>query len=36
MGEANFAVLNQHNFDTKVIQPGLAVVEFWSENCVPL
>ena len=36
MGEANFAVLNQHNFDTEVMHgPGLAVVEFWSENCVP-
>ena len=36
MGEGNFAVWNQHNFDTEVIRhPGLTVVEFWSENCVP-
>lgn len=36
VGEGNFAVWNQHNFDTEVMRhPGLAVVEFWSENCVP-
>jgi thioredoxin 1 len=36
MTGANFAVLNEQNFDSEVLRhPGLAVVDFWSENCVP-
>ena len=36
MTETGFAVWNQGNFDTEVMrQPGLALVDFWSEGCVP-
>jgi len=36
MADDNFAVWNEQNFDAEVMtQPGLAVVDFWSENCVP-
>lgn len=36
MDESNFAVWNERNFDAEVLrQPGLAVVDFWSEGCVP-
>ena len=36
MADNNFVVWNEQNFDVEVLrQPGLAVVDFWSENCVP-
>jgi thioredoxin 1 len=36
MADDNFAVWDEQNFDAEVVtQPGLAVVDFWSENCVP-
>jgi thioredoxin 1 len=36
MAEGEFAVWNEQNFDAEVLrQPGLAVVDFWTENCVP-
>ena len=36
MADGEFAVWNEQNFDAEVRrQPGLAVVEFWTENCVP-
>ncbi len=36
MTESGFAVWDQGNFDAEVLrQPGLAVVDFWSEGCVP-
>lgn len=36
MAESDFAVWNEQNFDAEVLgQSGLAVVDFWSENCVP-
>jgi thioredoxin 1 len=36
MADGGFAVWNEQNFDAEVRrQPGLAVVEFWTENCVP-
>lgn len=36
MAESEFAVWSEQNFDAEVLrQPGLAVVDFWSENCVP-
>jgi thioredoxin 1 len=36
MEESSFEVWDGHNFDSEVMRyPGLAVVEFWSENCVP-
>jgi len=36
MADSEFAVWTEVNFDTEVLnQPGLAVVDFWSENCVP-
>jgi len=36
MAESAFAVWNEGNFDADVMmRPGLAVVDFWSEGCVP-
>jgi thioredoxin len=36
MAERDFAVWTEQNFDAEVLgQSGLAVVDFWSENCVP-
>jgi len=36
MNESDFAVWTEQNFDAQVLaQPGLAVVDFWSEGCVP-
>ena len=36
MADGDFPVWNEQNFDSEVMRhPGLAVVEFWSENCVP-
>ncbi len=36
MDENNFAVWTERNFEAEVLrQPGLAVVDFWSEGCVP-
>ncbi len=36
MAESDFAVWNTMNFDLEVLRkPGLAVVDFWSEGCVP-
>ena len=36
MDESNFAVWHERNFDAEVLRrPGLAVVDFWSEGCVP-
>jgi thioredoxin 1 len=36
MADGEFAVWNEQNFDAEVLrQPGLAVVDFWTENCVP-
>ena len=36
MADSDFAVWTERNFDAEVLkQPGLAVVDFWSENCVP-
>jgi thioredoxin 1 len=36
MADGGFAVWNEQNFDAEVRrQPGLALVEFWTENCVP-
>ena len=36
MADGEFAVWNEQNFDVEVLrQPGLAVVDFWTENCVP-
>jgi thioredoxin 1 len=36
MADSEFSVWTEVNFDTEVLkQPGLAVVDFWSENCVP-
>jgi len=36
MTDSNFAVWTEGNFDTEVLkQPGLAVVDFWSQNCIP-
>ncbi len=36
MIENDFTVWNEQNFDAEVLkQPGLAVVDFWSESCVP-
>jgi thioredoxin 1 len=36
MTEAGFAVWNDGNFDAEVLgRPGLALVDFWAEGCVP-
>jgi len=36
MADASFSVWNAQNFDSEVLRhPGLAVVDFWSENCAP-
>jgi thioredoxin 1 len=36
MSSGNFSVWNEQDFDAEVIRySGLAIVEFWSENCVP-
>jgi thioredoxin 1 len=36
MADSDFTVWTERNFDAEVLkQPGLAVVDFWSENCVP-
>jgi thioredoxin 1 len=36
MSDSHFTVWTELNFDAEVLkQPGLAVVDFWSENCVP-
>lgn len=36
MTDSHFAVWTELNFEAEVLrQPGLAVVDFWSENCVP-
>jgi thioredoxin 1 len=36
MAESDFAVWDERNFDAEVLrQPGLAIVDFWSEGCVP-
>ena len=36
MADNEFAVWTEENFDAEVLkQPGLTVVDFWSENCVP-
>ncbi len=36
MADNWFVVWNEQNFDAEVLrQPGLAIVDFWSENCVP-
>jgi thioredoxin 1 len=36
MSESDFTVWDEDNFDAEVLrQPGLAVVDFWSEGCVP-
>jgi thioredoxin len=36
MAESDFAVWNERNFDAEVLgRSGLAVVDFWSVNCVP-
>jgi thioredoxin 1 len=36
MAETHIAVFDERNFDSEVSRyPGLAVVEFWSDNCVP-
>jgi thioredoxin 1 len=36
MADSDFAVWTERNFDAEVLKkPGLAVVDFWSENCVP-
>ena len=36
MADGELAVWNEQNFDAEVLgQPGLAVVDFWTENCVP-
>lgn len=36
MAESEFAVWNGENFDAEVVaQPGLALVDFWSEGCGP-
>jgi len=36
MAETDFPAWNEQNFDAEVLgQAGLAVVDFWSENCVP-
>lgn len=36
MADDEFAVWNEQNFDAQVLRrPGLAVVDFWTENCVP-
>ena len=36
MAESDFAVWDERSFDAEVLrQPGLAIVDFWSEGCVP-
>ena len=36
MAENDFAAWNEQNFDTEVLErPGLTMVDFWSEGCVP-
>ena len=36
MADNQFAVWTEENFDAEVLkQPGLMVVDFWSENCIP-
>ena len=36
MAETDFPAWNEQNFDAEVLdRSGLAVVDFWSENCVP-
>jgi thioredoxin 1 len=36
MAEDDFAAWNEQNFDTEVLgRPGLTMVDFWSEGCVP-
>ena len=33
---SDFPVWDEQNFDAEVLrQPGLAVVDFWSEGCIP-
>ena len=36
MADSDFPAWNEQNFDAEVLgRSGLAVVDFWSENCVP-
>jgi thioredoxin 1 len=36
MAEGEFAAWNEQNFDAEVLErPGLTMVDFWSEGCVP-
>ena len=36
MVDSHFAIWTELNFDAEVLKrPGLAVVDFWAENCVP-
>ena len=36
MTETDFAVWDEGNFDAEVLsRPGLVMVDFWSEGCVP-
>ncbi len=36
MIESDFIVWDEQNFDAEVLKrPGLAVVDFWSQGCVP-
>jgi thioredoxin 1 len=36
MAEDDFTAWNEQNFDAEVLErPGLTMVDFWSEGCVP-